>query len=332
MIRAIVPSLLIFVSISFPILAQPIGRDDLLVRVVDVGAGLCCVVKMPGDYYMVYDAGRGSRRAFKGISEIIPGDEEIDLMVLSHPDSDHLGAVKNLCDKYRIKRIVRTGYKRPSIDTWVRADRAVRREAIEDGCRDINLQEHEMAPGATYFFGATSVTMVTGFHEPPVAWGLTADNERRNAISIVVRLQYKGKSILFCGDTVGRHERDPEESCIAAEKLMVDRASVITIDSDVMIAPHHGANNGSSKPFIDAVSPEYVIFSAGNMYSHPRRIVAERYLLTVHASKMFRTDWQDKAEGADEWSHDRIQGTDQDDVDIVIRNNGSIDVTYRGSR
>ena len=89
--QAIVRTFLISISLSVQVLAQPVGPEDLLVRVVDVGAGLCCVVKMPGDYYMVYDAGRGSTRPLNGIGEIIPEDEEIDLMVLSHPDSDHLG-------------------------------------------------------------------------------------------------------------------------------------------------------------------------------------------------------------------------------------------------
>ncbi len=43
-------------------------------RVVDVGAGVCIVVKMPDDQYMVYDAGNyrdNGSSAIKGISEII---------------------------------------------------------------------------------------------------------------------------------------------------------------------------------------------------------------------------------------------------------------------
>ena len=53
--------------------------------------------------------------------------------------------------------------------------------------------------------------------------------------------------------------------------------------------------------------------------------------MTVAPSKMFRTDWQDKDEGPTEWSHDAILGSDQDDVDIVIREDGKIDVRVRGS-
>ena len=51
--KAIVCTFFVSVSLCIPVLGQPVGDNDLLVRVVDVGAGLCCVVKMPGDYYIV---------------------------------------------------------------------------------------------------------------------------------------------------------------------------------------------------------------------------------------------------------------------------------------
>jgi hypothetical protein len=33
------------------------GPNDVFVRVIDCGAALCCVVKMPENKYMIYDAG-----------------------------------------------------------------------------------------------------------------------------------------------------------------------------------------------------------------------------------------------------------------------------------
>jgi hypothetical protein len=112
-------------------------------------------------------------------------------MILSHPDSDHLGAVKKICTKYGVERVIRTGYERPGIDKWAEADTAVRAEVIVDGCRDINVRDHDTPPGASYFYGETRATIVSGHHEPPAEWGLTADKERRNSISIVARLMYK---------------------------------------------------------------------------------------------------------------------------------------------
>ena len=66
-----------------------------------MGAGHCSVPKLPGDYYTVYDAGNyndGGASAFATVSEIIPDGEQIDVLVLSHSDADHLGAVDEILD------------------------------------------------------------------------------------------------------------------------------------------------------------------------------------------------------------------------------------------
>ena len=76
--------------------ALEIEPNAVFIRVIDVGSGLACVVRMPGDFYMVYDAGHFSgqgKSAFEGVQSVIPAGREIDLLVLSHSDSDHLGFV-----------------------------------------------------------------------------------------------------------------------------------------------------------------------------------------------------------------------------------------------
>jgi competence protein ComEC len=51
------------------------------------------------------------------------------------------------------------------------------------------------------------------------------------------------------------------------------------LDVDILIAPHHGSNSSSTKSFIEAVSPEYVIFATGyrNPYGFPDEKVVSRY-------------------------------------------------------
>ena len=333
----LISSLFLFAFTSGPSFALKPEPNAVFARVVDSGAALCVVLKMPGDHYMIYDAGNyagGGAEAFESIAEIIPEGSSVDLMVLSHSDADHLGAVDEICDTYKVKRIIRSGFKRPTA-TWRNANDAIKLEKESDNAIDINLRYFEFPPGATYRFGEAFVTMICGFHEPPRQWGLTkGTGEYRNAGSIVMRLQYKGKSILFCGDTVGRHIGDDDDVIIAAEKYMVENSVVITIDSDVIIAPHHGADNAISSDFIKTVSPEYVIFSAGHKYAHPRSTTVKRYLNAgIAQDKILRTDRGDD-EGNAEWrdSH-RIDGhTDpigDDDVDILIRGDGSVVVEYR---
>jgi hypothetical protein len=293
---------------------------------------------MPGNQYMIYDAGNfsgGGSLTFDKVQEIIPLDSNIELMVLSHSDSDHLGAVDEICDAYHVRRILRAGHQR-STNTWNDANTAIQLEDDNDNCVDIELRYFEYPMGATYRFGDVFVMMVCGFHTPPTSWGNLALAERRNAGSIVMRLIYNNRSILFGGDAVGRHNEDPVNTCIATERFMIDNSSVIPIDSDIIIAPHHGGDNGSSTAFIQAVSPQYVIFSAGHNYEHPKATTAQRYLDNgVNILNMFRTDRGDdeRDHGPLEWDYGRINNhrdpTGDDDIDIILQPDGIMSVQYR---
>ena len=94
-----------------------------------------------------------------------------------------------------------------------------------------------------------------------------------------------------------------------------------------------GADNGSSTAFIKAMSPEYVIFSAGHAHRHPRASTAKRYLdFGVEIEKIFRTDKGDDEQNTQEWSwqkiDDCIDGAGDDDVRIKITSDGLLTVRY----
>ncbi len=339
--RSLRIGLLFGVALSVDAAALEPKEGDLYVRVVDVGAGHCSVIEIPSGHYMVYDAGNyedGGATCFAAVEAIIPKDKPIDMMVLSHTDSDHLGGVDEILGAYTVKKVLRSGLERDR-QTWIDADHAIAKEKDDSGFgpgekfEDINLKFTASPPGTTYSFGDTVVTMVTGYNEPPASWDIKGESEYYNAGSIVIRVVYKDRSILFTGDTVGRHLDDPPDACIAAEKEMVEKSDQIPIKSDVLIAPHHGADNGSSTRFIQAVNPEFVIFPAGHKFEHPRKVTAERYLAAgVKAEKMFRTDRGDD-EGPTEWNHERVNHAQDvagdDDVDIVITKDGQVNVAYR---
>ncbi len=107
------------------------------------------------------------------------------------------------------------------------------------------------------------MTKVFGRYWPPDAWGQGLSRaERRNAGSIVIRLQFRDRAILFTGDAVGRHTGDPLDTLIASERIMVEQSPVIRIDADVLIAPHHGADNASSTV---AIEPRRSVYRSGSL-------------------------------------------------------------------
>ena len=313
--------------------------QETKIRVIDVGAGLCCAVKFPSGFTMIYDAGRGGKRntdfALTGINDVVGANEDIELLVLSHTDSDHVGAVPKICKYHKVKKVIRAGMERES-KTWRLSNWAIQDEVKHDGCKDIQLKDETIVPGAIlHDDGDEKVIFVAGWCYPPAEWGLgVGTGKYRNAGSIVIKLIYKGASVLFSGDTLGLDTRDPQNPSIAAELVMVNNDPDVPLVSDILIAAHHGSESSNSWAFIEAIHPRYVIFSAGHSKdAHPRAITARRFIdFGVIEENIFRTDRGDD-DGDDEWDYLRIYGNvdvaGDDDVDIIISGNGSIEINYR---
>jgi competence protein ComEC len=118
----------------------------------------------------------------------------------------------------------------------------------------------------------------TGMHAR-VLWPMTTKSGHENNHSCVIMLNIKGHQILFSGDI----EREAEAQILARS---------ISLKSDILIAPHHGSKTSSTSAFVSAVSPEYVVFTAGfsNRWSFPDAQVAQRYQDV--GSKAFQTGKQ----------------------------------------
>jgi beta-lactamase superfamily II metal-dependent hydrolase len=327
-------------------LSAAASTEELLLHVVDVGAGLCVVGVAPGGYSFLLDAGHwASTTCAQAVAAHLP-DAGLSLVVISHNDSDHLGelpeihaerAIDTLVWTARVPKKCRTNPAPKCPKTYLDFVRTVGDVASELGTV-ISLRETPIDKVSTFFLGDVEIQLVAGWSESPWEAELS-DSEAANANSIVTRVVYGGRSVLVMGDSVGRHIGDPPEQCIAAEKWVVDHAAQHPIAADVLIASHHGADNGNATCLIEAVAPQHVIFSAGDDYGHPRQTTVDRFVAAgVPESAMLRTDRgsaviDDKVTGAiDEWQDpftarcgDRIG---DDGVLIQIGRGGDLAVAY----
>jgi len=307
------------------------ASTDVYVRIVDVGPGLCAVAVVPGGHAMVYDAGHWSgRHCLQAVRELLP-DRDIDLLVISHSDADHLGDGARILKEKRVRYTVLSGEPRDT-KTWKRFIDGLGGE-VRRGGSVLNLQSVPLTAGTTFPLGDAMVTFIAGWG----AWDEPgpSPSEQRNVVSVVARLEYRGRSVLFTGDTIGRRLTAPDDACTDAEKVMVERheAGAVPLTSDVLVAAHHGGNNGSAACFIEAVDPQFVIFSAGHAHGHPTARAVARFLAHgVLPARIFRTDVGDDEPDADEWKRDSVSGcTDpagDDDVEITLRLDGVVDVGY----
>ncbi len=246
------------------------GTNDIEITAIDVGAGLSCLIKLPNGKQIIYDGGRASAMTY--LRKNLAAKSKIELMILSHTDADHWGAVDNIMQEFEVKKVIRTDYRygknSPEYENGLAGI-----EHATYTVDDYNLGEKgDLQPGKVlYNVDGVKITALCGFKKPLEEWGKLNEAKSNNGVSIVVRLDYKGHSVVFGGDAVGRDDCDSSDNCIATEKFLTEKAGVALLNADVLIVPHHGADNASCKTFIESVSPEYIVFSAGHMYKHPEK-------------------------------------------------------------
>jgi competence protein ComEC len=99
---------------------------------------------------------------------------------------------------------------------------------------------------------------------------------KRNDASCVLRISAGGRSILLAGDIEQR-----------AELEMLKRGS---LQSDVVVVPHHGSRTSSSPDFVASVLPRWAIVPVGyrSRFGHPHPEVLERY--RAAGTHIVRTD------------------------------------------
>ncbi len=272
--------------------------EGVEVHIVDVGAGLGCIIRTPDDKYIIYDGGNG-HHVHKYLRSIYPTGNDIELVIASHTDSDHWEGFEPIARDYNIKNALITSYRPDGLPTTVENGKKALEQ--EPGIYLRDLVDYPTAPDSMiYDDHGLKLRFLSGFGDYDSLFGAKIQKDAsklRNAASIVIKLEYAGRSVLFTGDAVGLEECEDKQrcdcdyTCISTEKFLLDTVSHL-LESDVIIAPHHGARNASCPDFIEAVNADYAIFSAGNSHKHPHKLTAMNYQSYggIPADQLLRTD------------------------------------------
>lgn len=318
--------------------ATPAVGADLYLRIVDVGNGLCVIGRTPEGHTLLYDAGYGHALCASAVAEIIGLRSPIDVMVLSHSDQDHIGDGSRIVRDHTPRLIIHPGDTRRG--ETLKTLRTDIQTAELNGATVVSMANTPKTPfGATWPLGSATLTLVAGWNDG--AQTQAAENrslppaDQRNALSVVIRLDYGGHSVLLTGDTIGRRGGESGTACRNAERLMSQGS--VSVKADILIGQHHGGDNGTSNCFIRAVKPTWVIFSAGRGHGHPRQAVADRLVANgVDPDRILRTD-RDDDEGEGQWVYLAVQGCKDppgdDDVEVFLADTGAPPrVGYRAPR
>ncbi len=248
-------------------------RKDLRVTFIDVSHGDSILVEFPKGKRMLIDGGGlHEDRLDIGKNVIAPflwkkKIRKIDILVLTHPDPDHLKGLNFIASQFRIGQFWDNGLPDDS-ESYLQLQRTLSQKKIER----ISLNEHSdprIINGVETFF-----------LNPPAGSGLRVRNRTPawlNNQSLVMRLRIKNITLLLTGDV----EREAEEWMVRKGHPL--RAQVLKV-------PHHGSSTSSIPLFLAKVKPDYAIISVGErtMGRLPHPEVIKRY--EDLGSTIFRTD------------------------------------------
>ncbi|MDP2910186.1 MAG: ComEC/Rec2 family competence protein [bacterium] len=247
----IILGVLIGANILVLIIVWELSRPPILeVVFFDVGQGDSIYIETSDGFQILIDGGPDLTVLEKLAKEMPFYDRTIDLVILTHPDHDHLFGLLEVLKRYQVKNILWTGVIKDT-DEYKEWEKLIREEGadiiIAQAGQKINLTQD------AYFLI---------FHPFESLENLGVEDS--NDTSVVAQLVFNDNSFLFAGDISQK-----------IELKLIDQNQ--ELDSDILKVAHHGGKNSSSLGFLRAVSPETAVISVGeNSYGHPAPEVLQR--------------------------------------------------------
>ncbi len=238
-------------------------RPNLDVVFLDVGQGDAALLRLPDGKGVLIDA--GPRSPFTGSDAgsrfVIPqlayhGIDELAAIVITHPDSDHIGGVPSVLRAVPVARVYRSGYRHSS-------RLFEETNAVLDSLR---IPHRAVRAGDSLSLSpAVRAYVLYPFEDIP--------EEGPNEHSVVLLVRYGASSFLFTGDA-------PLEA-----ELRITQRYRDLLQSEVLKVGHHGSRTSSIPAFLNSArgSQEHarkphaiVSVAARNRYGLPNQEILDR--------------------------------------------------------
>jgi competence protein ComEC len=228
------------------------NNSTLTVAFLDVGQGDAVFIESPSGRQVLYDAGPGGK-VIEELSRVMTFfDRSLDLLILSHPDQDHVAGFSDVLRRYEVGNILDSGYKGEVGNAFY--------QDILFTAKEKKIPVHSGKSGEHIDLGNGASLDILA----PEGAYMVGDT---NIASIVTILRYGSTSLLLSGDLP-----------LEFEHVLVQKYGSV-LDVDVFKAGHHGSRTSSSEEFLRAMTPGLVVVSSGkgNTYGHPHKEVIDRF-------------------------------------------------------
>jgi len=239
------------------------AENRLEIHYLNVGQGDSIMIKTPQNQKILIDGGP-DMIILDQIGKNMPFfDRTINVMILTHPHSDHINGLIEVLRRYKVEQIYYTGalHTSPAYLEWL--------EVVKQSNVPLEIIKAQKTLELGPELGIEFIYPVEDISNQKV--------EELNNTSIINKLIYKDKKFLFMGDA----EKEVEE-----ELMELD----LDLSADVIKIGHHGSSSSSTEEFLKAVDPQYAIIQVGkdNSFGHPHLSVIRR--LERLGINIFRND------------------------------------------
>jgi len=255
--------------------AEFVPDGTLLIQTLPVGAGNCQVVRCPHQNKLVVmdcgSKGRGTQgwsadEASRHIRAMIDGATDV-VVTVSHPDGDHYNYLPVVFDGLRVENL------------YIGAQLSDYRDTFR---RWVDNEQHHYGMAVSShpgFYASPTPDPVLSCWRPDGFGGLALDapaqilgvnaGSTSNDRSMVISMRYGDFSTMFTGDMTD-----------TTEQALYAAGPVAPLMSSVVTGAHHGAESfGSNSPeWANATRPQFLMFSAGERFVHPRCRSVDNYL------------------------------------------------------
>lgn len=263
------PLAAIAVSIALlftPLVPLPGLNSTDRLTMLDVGQGDAALIQDGTGANVLVDGGPDGRTVLDKLEE--RGVSRLDLVVLTHPHSDHLAGLVDVVRSIPVGRILDSGITDGHNEDY----REFRMAAMSKGVARTVAREGQVIQ-------VSRSTRLEVLHPVETAGGKpeSAGYDNLNDCSIVIMAGIGGARVLLAGDIEAEGQRDmlglhPDLSC------------------DVLKVPHHGDARAMTRELVGARGPSLALVSVGrdNNFGHPSERCLE--LAQEYGARLFRTD------------------------------------------
>ncbi len=226
---------------------------------LNIGQGDSSLIELPGGAHVLIDGGPDGKKLLANLETVLPaGERYIDLLIMTHPQLDHMGGFIDVLKRYQVGAFIGNGRKAPI---------AAYPELISQ-LKNNNVPYIQLVEGDSISAGDTRLKILGPSPNNLVSGELNDTGE-------IVLLDDPDIRALFTAD-IGFN----------VENEIIKKYN---IDVDVLKVGHHGSRFSSGENFLKATSPSVAAIEVGkNTYGHPTKDALDR--LEKSGAKVTRAD------------------------------------------